>query len=222
MTRAQLSTLILSWLDDEQQGYFSATDVNTWINNAQFQVQMKLLNAGNNWYMRPVETFCVASQSDYILPSDFMFEHRLEVVLSGTGPTENRQRISFITTNQQDNYSLSTGIPTAAYLKKDRFTLQPAPDQAYKLRLYYSPIIATLVNDTDVPDVPPQFMEYLAILAAYDGFIKDDRAPANLVAKHEAYEELLKKMAINRTQDAPRQIVQVGDYSYGDGGIFGF
>lgn len=215
MTRSDLRTLVLSWLDDTQGAYFTAAQVNVWLNMAQREVQKLLLQAGENYYMKPVETTTVSSQSDYVLPSDFMVEHRLEIVISGSGPTENRQALTPITTNQQDLISIALGNPTNYYIKKDRVTLSPTPQQSYTLRLYYSPRVTDMASDSDSPDVPEQYMEYVAILAAYDGFIKDDRAPNNLVAKKEKYEQLLKQMAEDRTQDLSRQVVMVNDYDTG-------
>lgn len=212
MTRLDIQTLVLSWLDDANAGYFTPPQVQTWINLAHRQVQMLLLQAGENYYMKPVETMTVIGQADYVLPADFIVEHRIEYVLSGTGPTENRQPISPITTNQQDQISICLGNPSNYYLKKDRFTLSPTPMSVWLLRLYYSPMVQDLSSDGDVPDVPEQYMEYVALLAAFNGFIKDDRAPANLQAKMAQFEQLLKQMSEDRTQDMSRQVVQVQDY----------
>ncbi len=96
MTRLQIYNLILSWLDDNDGIYFTPAQVNVWINLAHRQVQLQLLQAGENWYMKPVETLTVIGQADYVLPSDFAMEHRLEVVLSGTGINENRQKLDVI------------------------------------------------------------------------------------------------------------------------------
>lgn len=216
MTRADLRNLVLSWLDDLQGAYFTAAQVNVWLNLAQREVQKLLLQAGENWYMRPVETLTVSGQSDYVLPSDFVFEHRLEVVLSGTGTNENRQALRVITTNEQDLISIAVGNPSNYYIKKDRVTLSPTPQTSNQiLRLYYSPRVVDMTSDSDSPDVPEQFMEFVAILAAFDGFIKDDRNPGNLVMKKEKYEALLKQMAEDRTQDLSRQVVSTSEYEYG-------
>lgn len=215
MTRADIAALMMSWLDDEQQAYFKPAQVNVWINLAQREVQKLLLQAGENYYMKPVETLTVVNQADYVLPVDFFVEHRLEVVLSGTGVNENRLKLEPITTNEQDLISIRAGTPTNYYIKKDRVTLSPTPQQAWTLRLYYSPRVADLVNDTDVPDIPEQFMEYVAVLAAFDGFIKDDRAPTNLEMKRQRYEKLLKEMSEDRTQDNSRRVVVVNDYDSG-------
>lgn len=210
---------MLSWLDDEQAGYFNANDTFQWINLAQRQVQQELLLAGENWYQIPVETQTIVNQADYLLPSDFIALHRLEIILSGTigTPNENRQPLTHITTNQQDLLTVVSDVPTNFVMKKDRFTLYPTPSQAWTMRLYYSYRVADLVYTTDVPDVPEQFMEYLALLAAFDGFIKDDRAPENLQAKKMKYENMLTKMKTQRAQDVARQVVQVITY---DGGAW--
>jgi hypothetical protein len=218
VTRAQISSLMMSWLDDIQQGYFLPAQANVWINLAQRQVQQKLLLAGQQFYCKPVETTSIIGQSDYLWPSDFIVEHRIEIVLTGYGtPNEVVQSLKPITLNQKDALTTNLGQPLNYFIKKDRFTVLPTPQSAQVIRLFYSPMVADLQNDTDVPDVPEQFMEYVAILAAYDGFIKDDRAPENLMAKKVTYEKMLERMANNRTQDQSRKVVVSTDYDYGFG-----
>lgn len=215
MTRAEMNSLILSWLDDVSAGYFTPAQTNVWINQAQRQVQQELIMAGQNWYMLPVETITIVGQQDYLYPSDFLKLHRLECVISGTGTNENRQALGQMTTNQQDLVSLASGQPTNFYLKKDRFTISPTPSVAQTMRLYYSYLVADLTSDSSVPDVPSEFQEYVAILAAFDGFIKDDRAPDNLIAKKATYEKRLTDMKTQRAQDMSRQVVMVNDYDSG-------
>lgn len=218
MTQQDMGTLISSWLDDTGQTYFTTTQIYTWINLAQRQVQMELIQAGQNWYQIPVETTTVYGQSDYVLPSDFLVLHRLEIITQGTGVNETRVPVTQMTTNSQDMVSIGLGIPTNFYIKKDRITLSPTPNAAYTMRMYYSYRVADLVASaasTNVPDVPEQFMEYCAILAAFDGFIKDDRAPENLLQKKVKYEDMLKRMATDRLQDRSRMIIPSGDYETG-------
>lgn len=212
MTRSEMRALILSWLDDPNGAYFTSTVVNRWLDNAQKQVQMELLQAGQNWYEKKVLTTTVAYQADYVFPSDFMVLHRVEIIISGTGVNENRQPLTPITINQQDLVPIVQGRPTNYYLNKDRMTLSPTPDNAYTMRLYYSYRVSDIASDSDTPDVPEQFQEYMAILACFDGFIKDDRAPENLMAKKQKYEHLLTQMKNDRNQDVPRQVVMVQDF----------
>jgi hypothetical protein len=212
-----MKTLVWGWLDDPNGTYFTTTILDTWINLAQREVQKKLLNVGQNWYVKPVTTVTVANQQDYVLPTDFVSEHRLELITSGTGVNENPQPIKPITTNQKDLYAIGTGTPTVYSIKKDRVSLYPIPSQVWTMRLFYSPIVTDLSSDSDTPDVPLQFQEYVAIIAAFNGFIKDDRAPQNLLTKAQEYENMLKKIAQERRQDQSRQVVDRGNYdSFGD------
>ena len=206
-------TLITSWLDDPKQGYFDNTTLITWLNLAQRHVQNELLQAGNNWYLKPVETVLVVGQIDYLFPVDFMQEHRIEIIQSDYGtPNEVTQACTPITLNQQDMVSRRLGNPTNYYFKKDRLVLSPTPQTANVMRLYYSPKTAEVSATTDSLDVPEQFSEYVCLTAAFDGFIKDDRAPDNLVLKKNRYEEMIKKMAVDRINDIPRQVVNVMDF----------
>lgn len=211
MQLSDIQNLLASWLDDANQGYFTPAQTLPWIQLAHKQVQLILLNAGQNYYQIPVETYCVTGQSDYLFPSDFLIEHRLEIILNTPATTtynENRQPLVAITTNQQDQIELALGPPTNYVIKKDRYTVSPTPDLPYLMRLYYSPLVYLIQNPTDVPDCPDQFVELIPLLAAFNGFIKDDRAPANLTQKLEDFKMLVKQLSTNRTQDASRQVVQ--------------
>lgn len=212
MIRSELRTLMLSWLDDAKSGYFDAATLNIWLNLAQRRVQMDLLQAGQNYYEISVETPLIAGQADYLFPTDFITLNRLEIVISGTGVNENRQPLKPITTNQQDMVPIDYGTPTNYFIKRDRFTISPTPQSAMTMRLYYSYRVADMGADSDTPDVPEHFMEYVPVVACFDGFIKDDRSPENLLAKKAKYEEILKKMSSARTEDTSRQIVITTDY----------
>lgn len=211
-TVAQLTTLMISWLDDSLQTYFTPQNTLTWINFAIREVQKQLIMAGQNYYVKPVETVLVVGQQDYILPSDFLKENRLEIVLTGTGYNEERQALSMITLNEQDWANNGLGTPYQYYIKKDRFTVLPTPDTALVMRMYYSPKIADVTSTSDIPDIPEEYMEYVALLAAFNGFIKDDRMPDNLTAKIAEYQKHFASMKNERTQDAVRHVVMTQDY----------
>lgn len=210
-TVAQLQTLMLSWLDDASAGYFDSATTITWINLAQREVQKQLVMAGENYYVQTATTTLVPSQAEYVLPADFLKEHRVEIIISGTGSNENRQALVPITINEQDQVSIALGQSTNYYIQKNSIILSPTPDTALTMRLYYSYKISDIALTTDVCDIPEEFQEYVACLAAYNGFIKDDREAANLLTKIADYKERLKQMAEDRVQDISRQVVIVDD-----------
>lgn len=218
MTRAELRTLVLSWLDDPQGGYFTESQVNVFLNNAQKEVQKRLKKAGQNYYTKCIQTTLVVSQNDYVLPSGFTDLHRLEVVISGLAPNESKQSLMPITINQQDMIGTGTGTPQFYFVKKNRLVLLPAPDSALTLRMIYDPLVTDMSLDTDVPDVPEEYHELIALLAAEDGFIKDGRASELLIKKIATYQRDLDSDANERQQDHTRMVVETGSDS--DAGMY--
>lgn len=215
MNFLQLKNLTASLLDDLQFGYFTVPQVEVWLNNAQLEVQKRLIKAGQNYYLKCVQTVMVINQSDYVLPEDFKKEHRLEIVISGTVPNEAISPVVPITLNQKDFVSTGTGAPGGYFFKRDRFVILPAPDSPYILRLYYSYQVKDMVLDVDIPDVPPSYAELIALLAVHDGFLKDGRIPDIIAAKIATYQAQLDSDANERNQDVPRQIVATGAFDSG-------
>lgn len=206
MTFLELQTLVLSWLDDPLAAYFTLPQVKVWLNNAQREAQKQLLQAGENWYVTKVSTSTVTDMESYTLPDDFLKLHKLEFVVSGTGVNEVRQMITPVTLTQLDQVSMTTGQPAVYCLKKDCIILRPIPDQIYTLYMFQSGRVTDMVADGDEPDVPPQYHEYLAILAALDGFLKDQRDPSPFMAKKDGYLAMMKQDENNRTVDVPRMV----------------
>lgn len=202
--------------DDLQFGYFSTLQITRFLNDAQFEVQKRLLQAGQNYYLTCVQTTLTIGQADYALPSDTLHTHRLEMIIQGLGTSnELTQPLRPITLNQQDVYPFTQGSPQGYYLRKAKLVLVPNPDTNYVLRLSYSYRVAPLVNLSDAFDCPEQFMEWVVILAAIDCFIKDGRDMSALMAKKEFYEELLKQESTSRSQDGPRMVRVTGDGGFG-------
>lgn len=207
MTFSQLRTLVWSWLDDPNGTYFTEVQVNVWLNNAQRECQKQLIQAGENFYVTSVYTSTVQNYDTYALPTDFMRLNKLQVLLSGTSPNENRAAITPVTLVQLDQVSMSTGTPQAHCIRKNCIVLRPIPDNTYTVYMDYSYLVNDMVADSSVPDVPIQYQEYLAVLASIDGFLKDQRDASPFFAKRDFYLSLMKQDAENRHVDAPRQVV---------------
>lgn len=211
MTFLELKNLFAYYVDDLQFGYFTIPQVNIWLNNAQKEVQKRLLQRGQNYYLKCAQTTLVIYQRAYALPEDFKDLNRLEIIMSGVVPNETTFPVSPITLNQQDLITTGTGTPTFYYLKKNQIIVTPAPDTALPLNLYYSYRIADMVNDSDVPDIPEDYHELIALIAAEDAFIKDGRASELLVKKMSQFETMMDQDSQERTIDMPRMIVETGN-----------
>lgn len=205
-------------LDDLNFGYFTPVQVKLWLNNGQKRVQNRLIQAGENYYVKGVQTSLVVNQRDYVLPEDFKKLNRLEVLVSGSSPTESVTPVMAITLNQQDLVGNSVGTPSVYTIKRNRLILRPAPDTALTLRMEYTYQVTDLVLDTDEPDCPESYHELIALYACEDGYIKDGRASPLLDKKIKEFEKQMDRDAIERQQDSPRMIVETGNSQ--SGGIY--
>jgi hypothetical protein len=206
LTYLELQNSTAYYLDDLEFGYFTKAQVKRWLNNAQREAQKLLLLSNENRYVKCVNTDIISNQCDYLLPADFLKLHRLAVVTDSAQNTN--YFVTPITINQQDLIISKEGAPAYYYLKKNRISLLPKPNVSnYKLKLFYSYKVTDMVNDVDVPDIPEEYQEYLAILAAYDGLIKDNRSADSLLAKKNFYESLMKQDLQDRQLDQSKEIV---------------
>ena len=204
------------WVDDLNFGYFTTLQIGRFVNDAQFEVQKRLNQAGQNYYLNCVQTTLVIGQAYYAFPQNFLGTNRLEMITQGIGtPNETTSPLSPITLNQTDVYPFLQGTPQGYYLTRSNIVLVPNPDTNYVLRLTYSYRVSPLINMSDVVDCPEQFMEWVPILAAIDCFLKDGRDVSVLMTKKMFYEELLKQESTRRTNDKPRMVVTTGDNGFG-------
>jgi hypothetical protein len=105
------------------------------------------------------------------------------------------------------------GLPAAYFLKKNAIVFSPLPDRAYPLRLLYSYRVSPMTSDTEQPDAPEQYHEFLALLATKDGFLKDNRDPSQIINKIDDYLKLFKQDAQDRNEDTPRMVRITQDWS---------
>lgn len=212
MTNAQIQTLIISWVDDPNQTYFTPAQTQVWINNAQLQLNLKLIQANESWYSKTVQTALIANQACYLLPSDLERITHMEIVVGGVYPNEQKYTLTHSTPSESDMVNYSPSQPVTFYVEgQNCLVLVPPPDQPYVIRMKYSRLVADMQYSTETPDAPRQYHEFLAILGALDGFMKDQRPSDQFQKKLEYFEGLLKRAATDRMVDKPRMIVNTQD-----------
>lgn len=211
----ELKNLTVSYLDDLEFGYFTQPQVTRFLNNAQRKVQRTLIDMKQNFYLQCVQTNTVANQCNLVLPQDFMMAHRVEIIIGGVFPNESKFTIEPITLNQQDLLQSTPSTPGAYFFKKNNLILAPMPDGPYLLRLVYSYEVTDMLNDAEVPDVPERYHELLAVYAALDGFVKDDRDNTYLMKLKDEYIEMMKAEAAQRQEQRSREVVTQDAEFYG-------
>lgn len=212
MNRGEIKELARVWLDDVDGGYFTDAIMNRFINQAQRECQKLLLQAGEDFYTKCFYTTLVANQAHYALPSDFVKLMRLELVISGSGDLESVERIYPINLNEQDiayNYygsGTQGGRPRNYTILKNVIRLFPTPNEVKTIKMSYAPRVLDMTDDGDVPDAPEDYHEYIAILAARDGFLRDGRPLTPIESKLAYYEKMMEESSESRNVDSPRMI----------------
>lgn len=213
MTLSELRQLVSYYVDDLQQTYFTPTQLNVFLNRAQTEAQKLLVGAGQDYYTRCVQTTLVVNQGEYALPLDFSKLNRLELVISGVAPNENVSVVSNISPNQIDLIVAQSGTPQVYWFQRNRLVIRPFPQVALTMRMVYTYEVADMIGDNSVPDMLEKYHEMIAILAARDCFIKDDRDPSNLLEKLQMYKDMMKADAAQRNIDQSRMVIQTGQYA---------
>lgn len=208
MTRAELRSLLTQWIDDPAMGYFTEASLNVFLDNAHRECQKKLMQAFENRFVVCAETTTVADQADYVLPDNFVVMNSLVLYL-GANNTNPRELIP-IPMSERFKYSSESGTPEVFYLRNRRIVLVQKPDSAKTLEMLYTYVVSDFANDAATPDanIGEEYHEYIALIAARDCFLKDDRVPDNLERKLKYYEELMVQTAESRTLNRSRRIVR--------------
>lgn len=215
-----MKTYISQIVDDELFGYFTSAVLNNFLNQSAKECQKKLVAAGNNWYLT-VDTSqtLINGTSTYALPTNTLEINRIEIV-QNPGVNESYYAINEITLNQQNMFKYSNNIsgqPEAFYTQKNSIVLVPQPDASVAgrtLRLWYSPLIADVTNDSSTFDIPATFHEFVCLLATLKCYLKDGRDPALIKDQLRETENRLEKAAIERAKTEASTVVVVD----GDGG----
>lgn len=206
MTFLDLQNLVALWVDDTNFGRHTQASVQTYLNNALYEVQRKLIKAHDNYYFRDSYTSIVYNQVDYLVPDDYLALHDIWLVIDGTAPNESTLPLELIAPSIRHQFNPSSGTPTAFWIKNDKIMLVPPPSTVYTLHILYSYLVDQMVNPTDEPDVPNSFHEYIAIIATYNCFLRDDKVPTLVKEKRKDFEELLDATS-KRNISRPRYVI---------------
>ncbi len=207
MTLLDLQVLTSDILDDVSNGYFTLPILNQRLNLNLRELQKRLISANENYYTVCSTTPTISGQAAYALPSDHLQTIRLDYITQGSGVTAQTQKINFITPNQRDLLSDTTGAPAFYYTQKNNIILAPVPNGVWTLHLEYSYYVADMVATSDVPDAPQQFHPYIAYMTARDCMVKDGRPLQSIETQLAQYEMLLKQIAVQREADGARMVV---------------
>lgn len=214
MTLGQIKSYVWSMVDDLNGDYFTTAELTRYANQMLRECQKLLIQSGNNWYVQIDATqSTVINQANYTLPTDFLKINRLELV-QNPGTNETRYAVQNIPLAQKDSIAFDSDV-AAFYILKSTLYLTPLPQTVKTIRIYYTYRVAEMTSDSDTPDLPSEFHEYLADRIAETCFLKDGRDASFIRQRCDQVEQYMKADAIERSQVSASRVVIVDD----DGGF---
>jgi len=154
MNLSSLRERVYSELTEEENRYFSDTEIDRWLNIAQNKITIKVEHLKETSYLE------TDGSEKYELPNDFIreFEVKLEDdFLDQIGMEE-----------ADDTYSQYYYIwEDDLYLTED--------STGENLYIYYYKLPEEMEEDTDTPDIPIEYQDLLVIHAVYKAKQKDDK-----------------------------------------------
>lgn len=209
MTVQQIKDYVASLCDDLSFAYFTDTELTRYVNQELGETAKVLNQSGNNWYVKTnIATSTVANQQGYTLPTDFVAVNRLEWVLNINTTNEAKAVLQPITLNQQSGFDLYASPQCYYLIGASTINLVPIPTSVRTLRLFYTYRPAEITLNSETPDVPLQYHEYLAKRVAKLCFIKDGRDASLLMEDIKKVEDYMKWEAEQRVLQTPRRVVE--------------
>lgn len=215
-------------------GTYDQNDLNRIINNYYKKVQMAIRSVNEDFYAVPTTANLASGQyGQYSWPTDMEKIKFIELALSPTNlsaPTRAEyQRATIITSDQRTNNAYAFTAPTViAYGDYYEVANNVAAPVTKGIRMVYIPYLASLVNDTDVPNIYPEHQDIIVWGAIMDMAprLNNDEL---LVRATQMYEKGIKAIENNvssRIQDMAGGIVEgqsnEGGWSFPFGNNGGF
>lgn len=212
-TLLQIRTRVRFYIDEPTQANFTDTDLNWAINDAQQELATEISLVDEQYFVSTTPTVIttVANQRFYPLASDFWKMTRLEDVNTGL-------RLEFSNFADQDNFFTNSVPPLvsinqvgySAAVVGNSLALTPTPSASgIQAQYWYVPIMQSMLADSDVSSIPPQFIDLLAIQAAIDAKVKDEDDTSALERKFSRRFNQLVRGSRDRQQQNPKKVTRI-------------
>ena len=186
------------------------TEVKLNLNRGYQKVVNRISSLAQDYYVRLAKTDLVADQSLYGLPSDYRRMIRMEMAPEDA---DERYKVTRADTNAfgdpVDYYGDNTN-PTYS-IRGDNIEIKPTPENDITdgLWMYYVETVSDMTQDTDEPNLPPEFsdlpVEYATAKAkARLGLM--DEAQLHLAEFYRELEEMT-GVLVNSNSDDPEQVI---------------
>jgi hypothetical protein len=218
-TLAELREKARNRADMKNSKFVSDLELNDYINSSIAELHDILVEAYNSdYFVESTTFFLVPGQASYDLPDDFYVLKGVDVRINNQEflslrPFNFNERNRF---NELGVWDLA-GITNVRYrLVGDKLRFMPTPSNAAEARLWYVPIAAKLVNDSDTFNALNGYDEYVIVDAAIKMMQKEESDVTVLLAQKQALEKRIRERANIRDSGSTPSISDI----YADGDDF--
>lgn len=209
-TLLQSRTRVRMFLEEPQQANYADSDINFAINVAQQEVATEISLVDEKYFIdtTPSVITSIAGQRFYPLATDFWKMTRAEDLTTGL-------RMEFAEFSDQNNFFADSVPPLVAQnqigfslsIMGNSLAINPTPSvSGVGINYWYVPILPDMVNDSDTSQIPPMFMDLLAIQAAIDMLISDEDDTTALERKYARRFNQLVRATRDRQQQNPKTV----------------
>lgn len=211
----------------ENSNFITDSELNSYINSSIAELHDLLVQSyGEDYYVKDVTFTTTAQQEEYdlstvVTDNDFYKLRGVDAQLNGDDYFT-LQRFNFNERNRFQNFGVwdYLGITNVRYrLLGNKIRFSPAPDNNITIRLWYIPVAAKLVNDSDELADFNQYSEYVITDACIKMLAKEESDASVFLAQKAALKRRIEEAANNRDAGAGDSITDIyienDDYFYG-------
>jgi len=209
MNVSELVKLTRTLLGDPKGDRYERDEILVLLNSIQQSMQNEILESDEHYFSSATELTVTAAPGDCVefdLPADFINLKSLERVVTGGKPVPGTE-VQF---SQRNDYVATEYVAVVTgpcyYFRGTKIGIVDPRDD-YTVRVYYSPMLADLDDDDDVPEIPVQYHRTLAFGAAVVGYgIAEKPVPPAIDREYTAFRERFVRTLEMRGRQGPRYV----------------
>lgn len=209
-TLLQSRTRVRMFLEEPQQANYADSDINFALNVAQQEVATEISLVDEKYFVNttPTQITSVGGTRFYSLADDFWKMTRAEDATTGL-------RMEFADFADQNNFFADAVPPLVAQnqigfsisIMGNSLAINPTPSTSgITMQYWYVPVLPDMVEDADTSQIPPMFVDLLAIQAAIDMLISDEDDTSALERKYARRFNQLVRATRDRQQQNPKTV----------------
>ena len=230
ITLLQLRTQSRQRADMENSTFVTDSELNSFINSSIAELHDILVQSyGSGYFVKDVEFNLVSGQQSYDLTSasiitdqDFYKLQGIDIKIDSQVDWASLDPFNF---NERNRFNGSgvwnrLGVPKLRYrLVGNNLRFIPVPSSADLARIWYSPVSAKLVNDSDEYDDFNQYSEYAIVDAAIKMLQKEESSTTVFERQKKDLKTRIEEASQNRDAGKPESVSDIhaeNDFDYYD------